>query len=243
MHAREDLRLNSGFGKCYEWATFVVQNSGSGERVAAERSRMLGVARDCRAVAAGFATGFATGLAAASNGRASERPNIVFIMADDMGFSDIGCYGPEIRTPHLDALAEKGVRFRQFYNTARCCPTRASLMTRLYPHLAGTGWQTAGTSDRPGYRGELRADVPTIAETLGGSGYGAYMSGKWHLTFAPSVEAGPNGSWPVQRGFTEHFGTIYGGGSFWKPRGLVRGLERLDRDEETWREGDPDGSF
>ena len=71
--------------------------------------------------------------------QAAERPNIIYIMADDMGFSDIGCYGSEISTPNLDSLAEDGVRFTQFYNTARCCPTRASLLTGLYPHQAGVG--------------------------------------------------------------------------------------------------------
>jgi arylsulfatase A-like enzyme len=75
-----------------------------------------------------------------SLGWTAERPNIVLIMADDMGYSDIGCYGGEIPTPHLDALAEGGLRFTQFYNAGRCCPTRASLLTGLYPHEAGIGW-------------------------------------------------------------------------------------------------------
>ncbi|MEM1183767.1 MAG: arylsulfatase [Planctomycetota bacterium] len=167
------------------------------------------------------------------------RPNIVIVMADDMGYSDIGCYGSEIRTPHLDELAEDGVRFRQFYNTGRCCPSRASLMTGLYPHLAGMGWQAAGVPDpRPGYRGQLADDVPTIAEVLRDAGYATYMSGKWHLTRQSTVDDGPNESWPVERGFDRHFGTIPGGGSFYQPAGLVDGTERLDHDEATWRDGE-----
>ena len=108
---------------------------------------------------------------------AAERPNIVLIMGDDMGFSDIGCYGGEIRTPNLDRLASNGLRFTQFYNTARCCPTRACLLTGLYPHQAGVGHMM---SDRgyDGYRGDLNRQCVTIAEVLGGSGYATYMSGK-----------------------------------------------------------------
>ena len=92
-------------------------------------------------------------------------PNILLIMADDMGYSDIGCYGGEIRTPRLDSLAENGVRFTRFYNTARCCPTRASLLTGLYPHQAGVGHMMA---DRglPGYKGDLQTNSITIAEGL-----------------------------------------------------------------------------
>lgn len=160
-------------------------------------------------------------------------------MADDMGFSDIGCYGSEIRTPNIDALADAGARFRQFYNTGRCCPTRASLVTGLYPHAAGMGWQTRRADPvRPGYAGELRPDTPTIAETLRNAGYGTYMAGKWHLTGFDSIDRGPNGSWPTQRGFDKFFGTIQGGGSFYRPPSLSRGLERLDDNEDTWRGGE-----
>ncbi len=109
------------------------------------------------------------------------RPNIVIILADDMGYSDIGCYGGEIKTPNLDQLAANGLRFTQFYNTGRCCPTRASLLTGLYPHQAGVGHMM---SDRgtPGYRGDLNQNCVTIAEVLGDAGYRSYMSGKWHVT-------------------------------------------------------------
>src|SRR5262245_58482837 len=86
----------------------------------------------------------------------SPRPNIVIILSDDMGYSDLGCYGGEINTPNLDALAAGGVRFTQFYNTARCCPTRASLLTGLYPHQAGVGHMMDDKGEQfPGYRGNL----------------------------------------------------------------------------------------
>ncbi|MBA7613628.1 hypothetical protein ES703_20882 [subsurface metagenome] len=107
----------------------------------------------------------------------ADKPNIILIMVDDMGYSDIGCYGGEISTPNLDRLAEDGLRFTQFYNTARCCPTRASLMTGLYPHQAGVGHMM---SDRglDGYRGDLNNRCVTIAEVLKQVGYSTYMSGK-----------------------------------------------------------------
>ena len=150
----------------------------------------------------------------------SARPNIVIIMADDMGYSDIGCYGGEISTPHLDALAAGGVRFTQFYNTARCCPTRASLLTGLYPHQAGVGHMM---SDRgvDGYRGNLNRHSVTIAEVLRPGGYSTYMSGKWHVTRHTQAE-GPKHNWPLQRGFDRFYGTITGAGSFWDPSTLVR---------------------
>ena len=98
------------------------------------------------------------------------QPNIVLIMSDDMGYSDLGCYGGEINTPTLDGLAENGLRFTQFYNTARCCPTRASLLTGVYQHQAGIGLMT-GNKNLPGYQGELGRNVVSIAEALGTAGY------------------------------------------------------------------------
>lgn len=109
-------------------------------------------------------------------------PNIVVILADDMGFSDIGPYGGEIRTPNLDRLASRGVRFTQFYNAARCCPTRALLLTGLYPHQAGVGHMVDNPKPFPGYKGDLSANSVTIAEALKPAGYRTYMSGKWHVT-------------------------------------------------------------
>ena len=151
---------------------------------------------------------------------AAKQPNIVIIMADDMGFSDIGCYGSEIKTPTLDKLAEDGLRFSQFYNTSRCCPTRASLLTGMYQHQAGIGLMT-GDNKLPGYRGELGRDVVTIAEALSIGGYRRYMSGKWHVT-KHTRPKGPKSNWPLQRGFEKFYGTIIGAGSFYDPATLCR---------------------
>ncbi len=152
----------------------------------------------------------------------AKRPNIVLIMADDMGFSDVGPYGGEIRTPNLDALAKGGLRFTQFYNTARCCPTRASLMTGLYPHQAGVG-HMMGDRHLPGYRGDLSRNAVTIAEALKPAGYRAYMSGKWHVTrFTKPKDDSEKHNWPRQRGFDRFYGTIHGAGSFYDPNTLTR---------------------
>jgi arylsulfatase len=149
------------------------------------------------------------------------RPNVVIIMADDMGYSDIGCYGSEIETPNLDRLAQNGLRFSQFYNTARCCPTRASLLTGLYPHQAGMGWMTGGARKHPGYRGDLAKDVVTIAEVLRPAGYATYMTGKWHVT-SKTRPGSSTDNWPRQRGFDRFYGTIQGGGNYYDPAMLVR---------------------
>ena len=149
-----------------------------------------------------------------------KRPNIILIMSDDMGFSDIGCYGGEIATPNLDRLAANGLRFTQFYNTARCCPTRASLLTGLYPHQAGIGHMV---DDRgyPAYRGDLNDQCVTIAEVLKPVGYRTYMTGKWHVT-RHIAKDGPKHNWPLQRGFERFYGTIIGAGSFYDPMALCR---------------------
>ncbi|MBA4150491.1 MAG: arylsulfatase [Verrucomicrobia bacterium] len=152
---------------------------------------------------------------------AAERPNILLIMSDDMGFSDLGCYGGEIQTPNLDSLAQNGVRFTQFYNMGRCCPTRASLLTGVYPHQAGVGHMMKDTG-HPGYRGNLNRDSATIAEVLRADGYGTYMLGKWHLARALNPK-GDISNWPMQRGFDHYYGTINGGGSFYDPTTLCRG--------------------
>jgi arylsulfatase A-like enzyme len=148
------------------------------------------------------------------------KPNIIVILSDDMGISDIGCYGGEIRTPNLDALAAGGLRFTQFYNTARCCPTRASLLTGLYPHQAGVGHMMA---DRgfDGYRGDLNQRCRTIAEALEPAGYRSYAVGKWHITRFAAAE-GPKHNWPLARGFDRYYGTIHGAGSYFDPSSLVR---------------------
>lgn len=152
-----------------------------------------------------------------------QRPNIVLVLADDMGYSDIGCYGGEIRTPHLDRLAKRGVRFTQFYNTARCCPSRASLLTGLYAHQAGVGHMVDNPKPFPGYRGDLARNCVTIAEALKTGGYRTYMTGKWHVT--PVTEAKHN--YPLQRGFDRFYGTIHGAGSFYDPATLTRDNEAI----------------
>jgi len=148
-----------------------------------------------------------------------DKPNIILIMADDMGFSDIGCYGGEIETPNLDLLASEGIRFTQFYNNARCCPTRAALLTGLYPHQTGLGHMVDGVVREGGYYGEITRNCLTIAEVLRSSGYSTYMSGKWHVSRSTTAENKSN--WPLQRGFDRFFGTITGAGSYYDPSTLT----------------------
>jgi len=158
---------------------------------------------------------------------AAEQPDIIYIMSDDMGFSDIGCYGSEIATPNLDALADSGLRFTQFYNTARCCPTRACLLSGLYPHQAGVGHMM---SDRgyDGYRGDLNRNCVTIAEVLRTAGYRNYCSGKWHVTKVTRPQTDDDKhNWPLQRGFDRFYGTIHGAGSFFDPNTLTRDNEYI----------------
>ncbi len=162
----------------------------------------------------------------------AKRPNIILIMADDMGYSDIGCYGGEIHTPNLDRLAANGLRFTQFYNTARCCPTRASLMTGLYQHQAGVG-HMIDDKGHDAYRGDLSSRCVTIAEVLGQAGYSTYMSGKWHVTKHRRPE-GPKHNWPRQRGFDRFFGTIHGAGSFYDPNTLTRDNTQIVPDSDDF---------
>lgn len=173
--------------------------------------------------------------------RASQRPNIILIMADDLGFSDIGCYGGEIHTPNLDFLAANGLRFTQFYNTSRCCPTRASLLTGLYNHQAGIGKMT-DAEDEPGYRGHLTENTVTLAEVLKSAGYQTAMTGKWHVSNT-NVQKNPQdqlawlnhqndfgnfsplSQYPTSRGFDRFFGNIWGVVDFFDPFSLVSGTQ------------------
>lgn len=152
---------------------------------------------------------------------AAQRPNILLIMGDDIGFSDLGCQGGEAKTPVLDNLAANGVRLTQFYNTARCCPTRAALLTGLYPHQAGIGHMNHRDMGYDGYRGNLNSNCVTIAEVLRASGYRTYMCGKWHVTRFYNRTDDPS-QWPVQRGFEKFYGTLQGSGSFFDPSSLCR---------------------
>jgi arylsulfatase A-like enzyme len=168
------------------------------------------------------ALGLSSALASAAPEGSPNRPNIVVILADDLGVSDIGCYGSEIATPNLDRLATNGLRFTQFYNTARCCPTRASLLTGLYPHQAGVGHMVENKG-HPSYQGYLNDRCVTIGEALKPAGYHPLMVGKWHV-------GERKGHWPTDRGFERFYGLVSGGSNYWK---LDKGRIFADEDKAT----------
>lgn len=155
--------------------------------------------------------------AQAQQANENRRPHIVLVMADDLGYSDIGCYGGEVQTPNLDRLATDGIRYKQFYNAARCCPTRASLISGLYPHQAGMGWMAAADLGTPAYQGNLNDEAVTIAEVLRMAGYSTYMTGKWHLTNERKIDGMVIDNWPLQRGFDRYFGIVPGGANYFTP--------------------------
>jgi arylsulfatase len=140
----------------------------------------------------------------------TKKPNIIIILADDMGYSDIGSFGSEIKTPNLDYLAKSGTRLTQFYNASRCCPARASLLTGLYQHQAGVG-HMVNERTHPSYQGYLNDHCITIAEALKTNGYQTFMAGKWHVG-----EKRPH--WPLDRGFDRYFGLINGANSYFENR-------------------------
>ena len=143
----------------------------------------------------------------------NEKPNILLIIADDLGYSDLGCYGSEINTPNLDRLAENGIRFTEFYNSARCCPSRASVLTGLYPHQAGIGSFVGPDRGLHGYRGSLNPNAVTIAEVLKGEGYRTFGAGKWHINLPG----------PTERGFEEYYGFLQDYGvDAWEPKWMQR---------------------
>ena len=164
------------------------------------------------------------------------RPNIIYIMVDDMGYSDLGCYGGEVSTPNIDQLAANGIKLKKFYNNSRCCPTRASLLTGQYPHTVGMGGMV-GLSKAPiehgPYQGFLNDSFPTIAEELKKVGYSTYMSGKWHVGERPE-------HWPLKRGFDRYYGLISGASSFFEITPAERDKRRFvldDKDYEIPKEG------
>ena len=160
--------------------------------------------------------------------------NVVLIVCDDMGYSDVGCYGGELDTPAIDGLARAGVRLSQFYNTARCSPSRASLLTGLHPHQTGVGVLAQGIDDRPdGYQGHLNDRCATVAEILQRRGYRTALTGKWHLARSAYE---PDGTWPTRRGFDEFYGTLVGAGSYFEPATLTRGEESAEHEsrEPGW---------
>ena len=143
----------------------------------------------------------------AQSAQPTDQPNIILILADDMGYSDIGCFGSEIRTPHLDRLAAEGVRLSSFYNNARCCPSRAALLTGRYPHQAGVGAMTDTDIPIPEYQGYFNEPTVTIADVLREAGYATYLSGKWHVGEEPE-------HWPLAHGFDRCFSLIQGAASY-----------------------------
>ena len=167
-------------------------------------------------------------------------PNIIIILADDLGYSDLGCYGSEIKTPNIDKLANKGIKFSQFYNQARCSPSRASLMTGLTGHQAGVG-QLSGDLGAPGYRGFINNNCVTIAEVVKQEGYDTYLSGKWHLggSWDPREkdkwQAGTdNHPLPTQRGFDDFYGIMDAASSFFRPESLMDGNKFIDVDDPDY---------
>lgn len=182
---------------------------------------------------------------------APEKPNIVVILVDDMGWSNIGCYGGYVETPNLDRMAAEGLRFSQFYNAARCCPTRASIMTGLHPHQAGIGHmtvptrtvtnpETGETSHKPifakedrahipyEYQGWIGEHIPTVPEMLKPAGYSTYMVGKWHLA-AQEMD-----TWPIQRGFGRFYGHLAGTSDYFYPKDLYLDNELVDRGNDRF---------
>ena len=159
----------------------------------------------------------------------TQKPNIILILADDMGYSDLGCYGSEIRTPNLDRLAASGLRFSQMYNSARCCPSRAALLTGLNPHQTGVGHMMDALGPES-YQGYLNESCATIAEVLRAGGYRTYMSGKWHV--GGRYDLLDDSNWerlkgsagypiPTQRGFDRFYGIVAGSANYFFPRLLM----------------------
>jgi arylsulfatase A-like enzyme len=162
----------------------------------------------------------------------SDAPNIVIVYMDDMGFSDFGCFGAEIRTPNIDAVAERGVRFTHYTTHPICSPARAALLTGRNAHSVGSGWLANNHNGFPGYTSDIPLDAPTIAETLRASGYETIVVGKWHNT--PAIDAVPSGSkhnWPTQRGFDTFYGFLSGETSFFFPADLRLNNQLVDIDE------------
>jgi len=181
-----------------------------------------------------------TGLGLSAHAQKDKRPNVIVILADDLGYSDLGCYGGEIQTPNLDKLAGNGLRFNSFYNAGRSCPTRASLLTGLYQHQAGIGHMTFN-QHKPGYQGTLTHNAVTIAEVMKAAGYNTGMIGKWHVAETPLKpdqrqwlahqvfhdDFADKKNYPVNRGFNNFHGIIYGVVNYFDPFSLVDGEEPI----------------
>lgn len=161
----------------------------------------------------------------------AEAPNVVVILVDDLGYSDLGCYGSEISTPNIDALAARGLRYTNFHSTPMCSPTRAALLTGVNAHAAGVGHVAHSDPGFPGYAMELSPHTATMAEIFGDAGYATMMVGKWHLAKDSDLSAaGDRRSWPVQRGFEQYYGILDGFTNFHQPHRLVSGNDAVDLD-------------
>ena len=159
------------------------------------------------------------------NNKNNSKPNILLIVADDLGFSDLGCYGGEIETPNIDKIAQNGIRMTRFYSCGRCCPSRASILTGLYSHRAGLG-HMVNDLGRPGYRGRVSDDAVTIAQVLQLADYRTFISGKWHLGTKD----------PTKHGFEEFYGTLVSAQTFWDPNHFLRLPQ--GRERRTYEEGE-----
>ncbi|HRW39018.1 MAG TPA: arylsulfatase [Aquihabitans sp.] len=161
----------------------------------------------------------------------AEAPNIVIVLADDLGFADLGCYGSEIPTPNLDRLAAGGLQFTNFHVTPMCSPTRAALLTGVDPHRAGAGHVANSDPGFPGYAAELADDVATAAEIFRDAGYATFAVGKWHLTKDSDLsDAGPRHSWPCQRGFDRYYGVLDAFTNLHQPHRLVEDNHTVELD-------------
>ncbi|MEA5403807.1 arylsulfatase [Arcicella sp. DC2W] len=145
----------------------------------------------------------------------TKKPNIILVMVDDMGYSDLGAYGSEINTPNIDKLAFEGIRLKEFYNNSICAPTRASLITGQYPHKAGVGYFDVNLGLAP-YQGFLNKESLTFGEVLKTAGYNTFLSGKWHVGKDKSV-------WPTQRGFDQFYGILGGGANYFDAEDIPLG--------------------
>jgi len=164
-----------------------------------------------------------------------KKPNIIVIMADDMGFSDPGFMGSGIETPNIDRLAANGLLFNQFYNTGRCCPTRASLLSGQYAHNTGLGWMTVSNLGEPGYTGDMNMESITIAQALKPAGYSTYMTGKLHIIYDKFMKPeGPKHNWPLQRGFDKYYGHLSGGGGYFHPTALTYNNQAAEISEDYY---------
>lgn len=159
-------------------------------------------------------------------------PNIVMVLLDDLGYSDFGCFGGEIDTPHIDALAAGGLRYTRYTTVPMCTPARAALLTGKNPHSVGCGWLTHNDPGYPGYRGEIARDAPTMAELLRAHGWSTLAVGKWHNTYDRNLHvAGDIGSWPLQRGFERFYGFLGAENSYHQPDRMLEGnqLSNVER--------------